>query len=62
MPVILDAKDPAEWLDPTPRPKKELVALLKPLPSEAMQANPVSNTVNNPTNHGPKCMEPQPVG
>jgi putative SOS response-associated peptidase YedK len=58
MPVILDAKDYAMWLDPTPRPKEELLSLLKPFPSDAMQAVPVSTTVNNPKNQGPQCIAP----
>jgi putative SOS response-associated peptidase YedK len=58
MPVILDPKDYAAWLDQTPRPKGELLSLLRPFPSEAMQAVPVSTTVNNPRNQGPACIEP----
>jgi putative SOS response-associated peptidase YedK len=58
MPAILDPSDYAAWLDPTPRPKEELLALLRPFPSEAMQAVPVSTTVNNPRNQGPRCIEP----
>ena len=58
MPVILDSKDYAAWLDPTPRPKEDLLALLRPFPSEAMRAVPVSTTVNNPQNQGPRCIEP----
>jgi putative SOS response-associated peptidase YedK len=58
MPVILDPKDYAAWLDQAPRPKEELLALLRALPSEAMKAVPVSTTVNNPRNQGPVCIEP----
>jgi putative SOS response-associated peptidase YedK len=58
MPVILDLTAYAAWLDPTPRPKEELLALLRPFPSEAMQALPVSTLVNNPRNQGPGCIEP----
>ena len=56
--VILRPKDYAAWLDQTPRPKEELLALLRSFPSEAMQAVPVSTTVNNPRNQGPGCIEP----
>jgi putative SOS response-associated peptidase YedK len=56
MPVI--PKDYAAWLDQTPRPKEELLSLLRPFPNEAMQAVPVSTTVNNPRNQGPGCIEP----
>jgi putative SOS response-associated peptidase YedK len=58
MPVILDPKDYAAWLDQTPTPKEELLALLRPFPSEAMQAVLVSTTVNSPRNQGPTCIEP----
>jgi putative SOS response-associated peptidase YedK len=47
MPVILDPKDYAAWLDQTPRPKEELPALLRAFPSEAMKAVPVSTMVNS---------------
>jgi putative SOS response-associated peptidase YedK len=42
MPVILDPKDYAAWLDQIARPKEELLALLRAFPSEAMRAVPVS--------------------
>jgi putative SOS response-associated peptidase YedK len=58
MPVILDPKDYATWLGQTPRPKEELLALMRAFPSEAMQAVPVSTTVNSPRNQGPRCIEP----
>ena len=58
MPVILDPKDYAAWLDQTPRLKEELLSLLRAFPSEAMQAIPVSTLVNNPRNQGPGCIEP----
>jgi putative SOS response-associated peptidase YedK len=58
MPVMLDPKDYAAWLDQTPRPKDELLALLRQFPSEAMQALPVSTMVNSPRNQGCGCIEP----
>jgi putative SOS response-associated peptidase YedK len=61
MPVILDPKEYGAWLDQTPRPKEELLALLRAFPSEAMQAVPVSTTVNSPRNQGPVCIEPLDV-
>jgi putative SOS response-associated peptidase YedK len=57
MPVILDPTDYAAWLDQTAKPKEELLALLRPFPSEAMKAVPVSATVNYPRNQGPGCIE-----
>jgi putative SOS response-associated peptidase YedK len=53
MPAILDPKDYAAWLDQMPRPKEQLLALLRAFPSEEMRAVPVSTTVNNPRNQGP---------
>jgi putative SOS response-associated peptidase YedK len=58
MPVILDPSDYAAWLDQAPRPKVELLPLLKPFPSDALQAVPVSTMVNSPRNQGPRCIEP----
>jgi hypothetical protein len=57
MPVILDPKDYATWLDQTPRPKEELLGLLRAFLSEAMKAVPVSTAVNNPRNQGPCYIE-----
>jgi putative SOS response-associated peptidase YedK len=58
MPVIPDPKDYTVWLDQAPRPKEELLALLRAFPSAAMKEVPVSTTVNNPRNQGPSCIEP----
>jgi putative SOS response-associated peptidase YedK len=58
LPVILDPKDYAAWLDSTPTPKDDLLGLLRPFPSEAMQAVPISTMVNNVRNQGPGCIEP----
>jgi putative SOS response-associated peptidase YedK len=58
MPVILDPKDYAAWLDQTPRPNEELLALLRAFPSEAMRAGPVSTLVNSPRNQGPARIAP----
>jgi putative SOS response-associated peptidase YedK len=57
MPAILDPKDYAEWLDPTPRPKEALLALIRTYPHEAMRAYPVSTLVNNARNNSPNCVE-----
>jgi putative SOS response-associated peptidase YedK len=58
MPVVLDPNDYAAWLDQTPRPKEDLLSLLRRFPSEAMKAVPVSTTVNNPLDRGASCIEP----
>jgi putative SOS response-associated peptidase YedK len=57
MPVILDPKDYAAWLDQTPRPKEGLLSLLRPFTSEAMTAVHVNTAVYNPRNEGPGCIE-----
>lgn len=41
MPVILDEKDHAEWLDPNNYDTRQLTQLLKPFSGEKMQAQPV---------------------
>jgi putative SOS response-associated peptidase YedK len=57
MPVILDPADHAAWLDPDAAPER-LAALLKPLPSAAVQAYRVGKTVNAVRNDGPECVAP----
>lgn len=65
MPVILHPKDYALWLDPNFTSSDSLQdaycrlqALLKPYPSEAMIAYPVSSKVNSPKNDSPECNQP----
>jgi putative SOS response-associated peptidase YedK len=57
MPVILDPKEYARWLDPD-RVPSELRPLLRPFPAAAMAAYPVSTRVNSPANDDPACLEP----
>jgi len=47
MPVILDKKDYADWLNPTPQ---NLIHLIQPFPADRMSAYPVSTLVNIPSN------------
>lgn len=49
MPVILDEKDWARWLDPAAT-EKELLALLAPAPDDLLEAIPVSTRINNVAN------------
>ena len=49
MPVLLAPDAYEAWLAPATAPK-DLQALLKPFPAEAMTATPVSKAVNNPAN------------
>ena len=58
MPVILDKKDFALWLDPTVEKGDELEGLLKPAPEKLLEAVPVGLMVNNPKFDSPKCCEP----
>lgn len=50
MPVILNQKDYAEWLDPAPRTPDSLLHLIQPFPVDRMSAYPVSTMVNTPNN------------
>ena len=58
MPVILQSRDYAEWLDAAPRPPDSLAHLLQPFPAAQMEAYPVSTLVNNPANDLAECMAP----
>jgi putative SOS response-associated peptidase YedK len=58
MPVILHPEDYGLWLDPDFDEKEALTALLKPYPSDAMEAYPVSRRVNKPANNEPSVLEP----
>lgn len=57
MPVIVDPKDYAQWLDPEST-QDDLLALLKPCPAKDMEAYPVGLAVNTPSNDGPELIEP----
>jgi len=56
MPVILNSEDYDCWLDPTLTTPAPLQPLLRPYPSEAMTAYPVSKTVNKATHDSPTCI------
>lgn len=58
MPVILpeDAED--HWLDPGEHDRGRLQALLKPYPSEEMDAYDVAPVVNNTRHDAPDCIAP----
>ncbi|MFC2065019.1 SOS response-associated peptidase [Chloroflexota bacterium] len=58
MPVILNEKNYAEWLEPLPKSPSTLQQFLNPYPSELMTAIPVSTYVNNPVNDSPECITP----
>jgi putative SOS response-associated peptidase YedK len=58
MPVILDPKDYAQWLDPSVEVAAEVRPLLRPFPAVAMTAYPISTRVNNPAFDDPACLAP----
>jgi putative SOS response-associated peptidase YedK len=58
MPVILDPKNYEIWLDPAIKDPVLLTPLLKPHPSDEMEAFPISTRVNNPRVDRPECLEP----
>jgi putative SOS response-associated peptidase YedK len=58
MPVILDRRDFAAWLDPANRDTAALQALLAPAPTAGWEAVAVSRAVNNPAHDEPDCIEP----
>jgi putative SOS response-associated peptidase YedK len=58
MPVILPASAEARWLDPALKDRATLEALLRPYPSNLMQAHAVARTVNSPRNDSEQCVLP----
>jgi putative SOS response-associated peptidase YedK len=58
MPVILQPKDYAEWLDPLPQAAEKLNHLITGFPAELMDAYPVSTMVNSPANDRAECVLP----
>jgi len=58
MPVVLDRRDFAAWLDPKNRDAARLQALLAPAPAAGWEAVPVSRAVNDPANDTQECIEP----
>ena len=47
MPVILNQKDYAQWLDAAPQPPDHLLPLIKPFPSDKMSAYAVSTHIKH---------------
>lgn len=58
MPVILEEKDEARWLDPELTNPSEILPLLKPYPTDLMEYFRVSTIVNSPKNDVPECLIP----
>ena len=59
MPLIVQAKDYARWLD---RENAEIADILAPYPAEGMTAYPVSRRVNSPTNDDAKRVSRELAG
>jgi putative SOS response-associated peptidase YedK len=58
MPVILNSKDYADWLDTSLQGIERINGLLRPCSPEEMEAYAVSQLVNNPRNDRPECVVP----
>ena len=58
MPVILHPGNFGVWLDQGFEEKEALLDLLKPYPSDEMEAYAVSRRVNRPSNNDPSVLEP----
>jgi putative SOS response-associated peptidase YedK len=56
MPLIVQAKDHARWLDPETR---DVDGILAPYPAQGMIPYPVSRRVNSPKNDDAKLIEPE---
>jgi putative SOS response-associated peptidase YedK len=61
MPLLVEPERYAEWLDPTPRDRTDLRALLVPAAPGRLEAYPVSTEVNSVRNDGPHLVEPLPA-
>ncbi|MCC6441832.1 MAG: SOS response-associated peptidase [Armatimonadetes bacterium] len=59
MPLILERRHYALWLDPEEQSSDRLNPLLKPYPPESMAAFPVSRLVNDPKNNLEACILPE---
>jgi putative SOS response-associated peptidase YedK len=58
MPVILNQRDYAAWLDTAPQTPEHLLPLIKPFPADKMSAYPVSTMVNSPANDRAELVVP----
>jgi putative SOS response-associated peptidase YedK len=58
MPVILRPEDEEPWLDVSRAPFDKGRSVLKPYPTELMDAHDVSTIVNSAKYDGPECVQP----
>lgn len=61
MPVILEPRHEAQWLDPRFRDSETLLPLLRAYDSAKMHGYRVSDVVNDPGNDSPDCLKPLEV-
>lgn len=62
MPVIPDAKDWDQWLDPEVHEPADIATRLKPCPTELLDCCEVSTLINSPKNNRAEVLEPLKVG
>ncbi|MCM2266344.1 MAG: SOS response-associated peptidase [Elusimicrobiales bacterium] len=58
MPVLLERRNEALWLDPKFRDSETLLPLLRAYDSALMHGYRVSDVVNDPANDSPDCLKP----
>ena len=58
MPVIIEPRHEALWLDPRMKDSETLLPLLRPYDSALMHGYRVTDLVNDPRNDGPDCLKP----
>ncbi len=58
MPVILRPLDFELWLDPDVSDPDDIRHLLRPVPSDNLEAYTISSYVNSPAHEGPECIRP----
>ena len=57
MPVVIEQKDFARWLDCKTQEPRHVADLMKPVQADFFEAIPVSDKVNNFANTGPEIQE-----
>ena len=58
MPVILDAKLHAQWLDPSQNDPTILEKLIQAIRTPTMEITPISKAINNARQDHPDCLQP----
>ncbi|MSQ07969.1 MAG: SOS response-associated peptidase [Dehalococcoidia bacterium] len=58
MPAMLDEEAESLWLDPLTQSPEQLLPLVRPFPSDELEACPVSPLVNSVANDTPACIIP----